>query len=203
MAKLYFRYGTMNSSKSAQLLMVNHNYISSDKHTLVFKPLLDTRSGGHVVSRALSDKVEAIQVAGDNVGGMFALVSDEKPTAVLVDEVQFMQPSQIDELVKIVDLLGIPVMCYGLMTDFQGNIFNGSKRLVEVGAKLEEVKTVCVICDKKAQYNMRLLDGEPVFDGEQVQIGGNESYKAVCRCCYNALKSGEVTVERAHNYQLA
>lgn len=188
MATLYFRYGTMNSSKSAQLLMVHHNYHEQGKRAVIFKSSLDTRSGPYVGSRAINTQVEAIQIGILELGTMFNYVREHKPDCVLVDEVQFMSEVQIDELAKIVDLLNTPVICYGLMTDFQGNLFSGSKRLIELGARLEEVKTVCWYCSHRATFNMRFQNGKPVFDGEQILIGGNDEYKPVCRKCYLTAK---------------
>jgi thymidine kinase len=190
MAKLYFRYGTMNSSKSAQLLIVNFNYTEQGKVAVIFKPLLDTRDGDFVKSRALNGKVPAVLIGVTTLGTMFHYAFNNKPDCVLVDEVQFMSESQIDELAKIVDVLGIPVIAYGLMTDFRTNLFPGSRRLIELGAKIEEIKSVCWYCSRKSIFNLRLTDGIPVFSGEQVQIGGNESYKAVCRQCYLKAKKG-------------
>lgn len=184
MATLYFRYGTMNSSKSAQLLMVHHNYKEQGKTAVVFKSSLDTRSGNFVGSRAINTEVEAILVGLLEVGTMFEYVKEHRPDCVLVDEVQFMSEEQIDELGKIVDLLDTPVIAYGLLTDFQSNLFSGSRRLIEIGARLEEIKTVCWDCSRRAAFNMRIQDGVPVFDGEQIMIGGNDEYKPVCRKCY-------------------
>ena len=184
MAKLRFKHGTMNSSKSAQLIMVDYNYKSQGKSTLVFKPRLDTRDGGIVKSRALGTVVEAILIDSDDSYTMTNLAGTFKPDCILVDEVQFMSPHQIDELAMIVDTLDIPVICFGLMTDFQSKLFEGSKRLIELGAILEEIKTVCTECKARAVNNMRLRDGVPIFDGAQVEVGGNEMYKPVCRQCY-------------------
>lgn len=192
MAKLYFKYGTMNSSKSAQLIMVDYNYKDQGKETLIFKPVLDTRDGAFVKSRALDTKVDAILVEKTLEDFMFKMTQDLMPNCVLVDEVQFMPENQVDELARIVDLLNVPVICFGLMTDFQSKLFGGSKRLVELGAILEEIKTVCWDCKARAVHNMRLLDGKPTFDGEQVQVGGNESYKPVCRKCYRKAKNREL-----------
>lgn len=189
MAQLYFNYGTMNSSKSAQLLMVHHNYVSQGKTVMVFKPKLDTRDGAYVKSRALEDKIPAFSIDSNEYDFMFNLVEKQKPDCVLVDEVQFLTTHQIDELGRIVDLLGIPVIGYGLMSDFQANLFPGSKRMIELGAKLTEIKTVCWYCDAKAVHNMRFYKGKPIFEGEQVMVGGNESYKPVCRACFNKAKS--------------
>lgn len=192
MAKLYFKYGTMNSSKSAQLIMVDYNYKDQGKETLIFKPVLDTRDGAFVKSRALDTKVDAILVEKERDDFMFKKTQELMPNCVLVDEVQFMSSKQVDELARIVDLLNVPVICFGLMTDFQSNLFGGSKRLVELGAILEEIKTVCWDCKARAVHNMRLLDGKPTFNGEQVQVGGNESYKPVCRKCYRKAKNREL-----------
>jgi thymidine kinase len=195
MAKLRFKEGTMNSSKTAQLLMVRHNYIEQGKKVIVFKPQLDTRDGEHVKSRALGEKAPAIMISSFEKGKMFSLTENISPVCVLIDEVQFMPEHQIDELAKIVDLLGIPVIAYGLLTDFQTKLFEGSKRLIEIGAVVENIKTVCWDCSKAAVFNMRLLNGLPVFTGEQVQVGGNESYKPVCRGCYYKAKSQTCGIE--------
>lgn len=185
MAKLYFRTGTMNSSKSAQLLMVKHNYEEQGKKVIIFKPRLDTRDGDKVKSRALHETSPAALVGVSEVNRMFDLVEAVRPDCVLIDEVQFMTPEQVDELGRIVDLLSVPVIAYGLSTDFQTNLFAGSKRLIEIGAKVEEIKTVCWDCNARAVFNMRTSDGVPVFSGQQVQVGGNESYRPVCRSCYS------------------
>lgn len=188
MAKLRYKPGTMNSKKSADLIMTNHNYAEQGKKTLVFKPLCDTKNGTFVSSRALDVKIPAITVGEGVKKGMFHLTKVVKPDCVLVDEVQFMPEHQIDELGEIVDLLDIPVIAYGLLTDFQTKIFDGSRRLIEIGAMIESLKTVCWECKAKAVFNMRLRGGIPIFEGEQIMIGGNESYKPVCRSCYNKAK---------------
>lgn len=188
MTTLYFLYGTMNSSKSAQLLMKNYNYVSEGKKTVVIKPSIDTRDKGYVKSRVLAEKLKAYEIEPTDELKIYNIVADEKPDVVLVDEVQFMTENQIKELAKIVDEFNITVLCYGLMSDFTGHLFEGSKALIENGAKLEHVKTVCVYCNNNANYNMRINDGIPIFEGEQVKVGGNESYKAVCRKCYNDKK---------------
>lgn len=188
MAKLRFKYGTMNSSKSANLLMTQHNYTEQGKKVLIFKPKLDTRDGHFVKSRALNERQPAIMIEVNELDTMFSTTQIEQPDCVLVDEVQFMTPRQIEELGEIVDILNIPVIAYGLMSDFQSKLFPGSQRLIEIGALLEEIKTICFYCNKRATMNMRLLDGEPTFDGDQVQVGGNDSYKPVCRSCFNTAK---------------
>lgn len=193
MAKLYFKYGTMNSSKSAQLLMVDYNYKDQGKTTLVFKPLLDTRDGAFVKSRALGDKIGAEMVGKHEHNFMFNLTRDKLPDCVLVDEVQFMPEHQIEELARIVDHLQIPVIAFGLMVDFKSKLFPGSKRLVELGANLDEIKTVCWDCKTRAVMNMRFLDERPTFTGDQVEVGGNEMYRPVCRSCFRkAQEQGEL-----------
>lgn len=188
MSKLYFRYGAMNSSKTAQLIMVHHNYTEQGKNVIVFKPELDTRSDGVVRSRALSQEVNAITVPKHASMWMLPMIMrtlyETDLDCILVDEAQFLTAEQIDELGKITDLTAIPVICYGLATDFQGQLFEGSKRLFEIADKKEEIKTVCVYCNRKALFNMRTVGDIPVFDGDQVAIGGNESYKPVCRTCF-------------------
>jgi thymidine kinase len=196
-AKLYFNFGTMNSSKTANMLMTRHNYVSQGKKVLIFKPTLDTRDGAVVKSRALDEHVPAEMVGMLDRGKMYKMAKEFKPDAVLIDEVQFMAEFQVDELGRIVDTLNIPVMAYGLMTDFQSTLFAGSRRLIELGAKLVEVKTVCYYCDNKAVYNMRFDGDYPVFDGDQVQVGGNESYKPVCRSCYTKSKDDTLDVRLA------
>lgn len=197
MAKLYFYYGVMNSSKTAQMLMVHHNYKELGRNVLVFKPSLDTRDVGVVRSRALSDEVEAVLVPTGEVGFMPNYIDGLKEpiAAVLVDEVQFLNPSQLSDLEYIVDILGIPVMAYGLMTDFKGALFPASQRLIELGARLVQVKTVCYYCNTAAVYNMRMRNGVPIFTGEQIEVGGNESYRVVCRKCYNRFKENYTDVE--------
>lgn len=188
MASLFFKYGVMNSSKSAQLIMNHYNYAHQGRRTFVVKPSLDTRDVGVVKSRALNDEVDAYLVPKVYIDSILETILNYTPDVVFVDEVQFLTKEYIDMFVNLVDNHNIPVICYGLLTDFKADLFPASKRLIEMGAKLEEIKTVCTCCDKKAVMNMRLFDNEPVFSGESIQIGGNESYKAVCRNCYNKLK---------------
>lgn len=189
MAKLYFKYGTMNSSKTAQLIMVDYNYRDQGKETIIFKPQLDTRDEGIVKSRALNTGVPAITVDASQEGYMFEMTQKLLPNCVLVDEVQFMPEHQIEELARIVDLLHVPVIAFGLMTDFQSKLFSGSKRLIELGAILDEIKTVCWDCKARAVHNLRLLNGEPTFTGEQVEVGGNEMYRPLCRKCYRKARN--------------
>jgi thymidine kinase len=188
MASLYFVQAPMNSSKSAQLLMVAHNYEERNHRVLIVKPSADTRDGVYVQSRALEVKREVDLVVGpDNHWHIYKEVEGSDYAAVLVDEAQFLTAKQVDELGEIVDDLGIPVMAYGLRTDAFTNLFEGSRRLYEIADKFQELKTVCPCCGKKAIINMRLDDNEnPVFDGNQLQPGNN--YMPVCRKYYNKLK---------------
>lgn len=184
-----FKYGEMNGGKSAKLLMTKHMYESTGKKVLIFKPSADTRDGQFVQSRALSEKVPAKIVTPKMMNWMYNEVKSYKPDVVLVDEAQFFQVHQIDELARIVDLLDVPVIAHGLMADFKTELFPASKRLVEVGATLEKIEAVCSDCANPTTFNMRLFNGKPIFEGEQVQVGGNESYKSVCRSCYLKAKA--------------
>lgn len=184
MAKLYFRYGTMNSGKSIEVLRVAHNYEEQGKKVLLFTPVVDDRFGvGKITSRIGMNK-SAIVV--NNQLDMIRMARDERPNCILVDEAQFLNKEQVGQLIDIVDDLDIPVIAYGLRADFLGQLFEGSNALLAVADTIEEIKTVCWYCDKKAIMNMRCKDGEPIFHGEQIQIGGNESYVPVCRKCYAA-----------------
>lgn len=120
---------------------------------------------------------------------MFEMTQKLLPNCVLVDEVQFMPEHQIEELARIVDLLHVPVIVFGLMTDFQSKLFDGSKRLIELGAILDEIKTVCWDCKARAVHNLRLLNDELTFTGEQVEVGGNEMYRPLCRKCYRKVRN--------------
>jgi thymidine kinase len=188
LAKLYFRYGTMNSGKSIEVLRTAHNYEEQGKKVMLFTPFLDDRDGVGTVASRNGMKKEAI-VINDTID-MIELASAEKPNCILIDEAQFLNKAQVAQLTEIVDELNIPVIAYGLRADFMGVLFEGSYHLLAIADKIEEIKTVCWYCDKKAIMNMRCKDGHPVFEGQQIQIGGNESYLPVCRKCY-ALKRKE------------
>lgn len=187
MAKLYFRYGTMNSGKSIEVLRTAHNYEEQGKSVLLFTPAIDNRYGTGLVSSRIGMQKTAVIIDGHT--DMYALAKAQKPHCVLIDECQFLSRSQVDQLTDICDDLDIPVIAYGLRSDFQGQLFEGSLQLFAIADKIEEIKTVCWYCDRKAVMNMRCKDGHPVFEGEQIQIGGNESYIPVCRKCYKGLKA--------------
>ena len=174
MAKLYFRYGAMGSSKTANAIMVQYNYQERGQKALMLKPQLDKRDGLRVVgSRA------GLHTECSYVEEMDSLpLSDYE--CIIVDEAQFLTKPQVERLVHIVDDMGVPVICYGLRTDFQGNLFEGSQWLLAWADSIEEVKTVCW-CGHKAICNARVYNGKVVKDGEQILLGGNESYVALCR----------------------
>jgi thymidine kinase len=185
-AKLYFRYGTMNSGKSIDVLKTAHNYEEQGKKVILFSPAIDTRFGEGVIASRIGIQQKAFTI--DPGTDIYEVTQREAPRCVLVDEAQFLSGEQVGQLCRIVDELGIPVIAYGLRADFQGKLFPGSYELLALADKIEEVKTICWYCEKKAIMNMRCKDGVPVFEGEQIQIGGNESYLPVCRKCYMTLK---------------
>ena len=174
MAKLYFRYGAMGSSKTANAVMVQYNYQERGQKALMLKPQLDNRDGERVVGSR----------AGLHAPCSFVEEMDALPLAEydcpIVDEAQFLTKAQVEALVRVVDEMGVPVICYGLRSDFQGNLFEGSQWLLAWADTIEEVKTVCW-CGKKATCNARVQNGCVVKDGEQILLGGNESYVALCR----------------------
>ncbi len=183
MAKLYFRYGAMGSGKTIDLLKVAYNYEERNKKVILLAPKVDDRYGvGKITTRiGLSRDAEAF----DYKTNLYEFVKKYNYIAdcVLVDEANFLTERQVDELSDVVDYLSIPVICYGLRADFRQNFFPGSKRLMEIADKIEEIKTICE-CGAKATVNMRLIDGKPTIKGDQVLIGGNDSYMSVCRKCY-------------------
>ncbi len=185
MAKLYFRYSAMNAGKSTALLQVAHNYEENKMKVLVMKPKLDTKGKQHVVSRlGMKRKVDIVFAPEDDLVQLVA----KEPFAhcILVDEAQFCTAEQIDQLFRLAVIDEIPVICYGLRTDFMMEGFAGSTRLLEIAHALEEIKTICH-CGKKATCNIRLLDDKPIFDGEQVMIDGSDAkvtYEPACGKCY-------------------
>lgn len=185
MAKLYFRYGAMNSGKTALLLQAAHNYEEQGMKVLIAKPSTDTKGDSNIVSRiGLERKVDFLITPKDNIYTMVKEIKEDIK-CLFIDEAQFLQRNQVDELMQIVIKLNIPVICYGLRTDFQTNGFTGSTRLLEIAHSIEEMKTICK-CGKKAMYNGRLVNGKFTFDGEQIAIDGKEevTYEALCPQCY-------------------
>jgi len=184
MAKLYFKYGAMGSSKTAQALITKYNYEENDLNVWLIKPSADTRDGAQILrSRiGLEAQVEAIAPSVD-VYARFLGSKARRCDVIIVDECQFMTEKQIDQLRSIVDEHNIPVMCFGLRTDFQTKLFPGSRRLMEVADTIQEIKTICD-CGAKATVNARINDGYIVTEGAQVVLGGNDCYIAMCHKCY-------------------
>lgn len=189
MAKLYFRYGAMGSSKTANALMVRYNYKEKGQTPVLLKPRTDTRDGERVIRSRIGLEEPCLYVdefleAMDQPGSStYAGLKNKVYAAVIVDEAQFLTASQVDRLSDIVDDFGIPVLCYGLRTDFTSHLFEGSKRLLEIADVIEEVPTVCW-CGRRAHYNTRIKDGQVVRTGEQIMLGGNETYVSLCRKHY-------------------
>ena len=187
MAKLYFKYGAMGSSKTAQALITKYNYEENDMRVWLIKPSADTRDGAQILrSRiGLEAQVDVITPAID-VYRLFEETKKDQCDVIIVDECQFLVPEQIDQLRAIVNDFSVPVLCFGLRTDFQTKLFPGSRRLMELADCIEEIKTMCD-CGAKATVNAR-IDGEGhiVTQGAQVVLGGNDSYIAMCHKCYIA-----------------
>ena len=184
MAKLYFKYGAMGSSKTAQALITKYNYEENDMKVWLIKPSADTRDGADILrSRiGLEAQVEVIPPSVD-IYARFLGSHSRKCDVIIVDECQFLTEKQIDQLRSIVDERGIPVLCFGLRTDFQTHLFPGSRRLMEIADVIEEIKTMCD-CGAKATVNARINDGYIVTEGAQVVLGGNDCYIAMCHKCY-------------------
>ena len=184
MAKLYFKYGAMGSSKTAQALITKYNYEENDMNVWLMKPGTDTRDGKDVVKSRIGLRSEAQVISPEmNVYEIYRNLWDGKVDAVIVDECQFFTVAQIDQLREIVDDFNVPVMCFGLRTDFQTKLFPGSMRLMEVADTIQEIKTICD-CGAKATVNARISDGYIVTEGDQVFLGGNDAYIAMCHKCY-------------------
>ena len=184
MAKLYFKYGAMGSSKTAQALITKYNYEENDLSVWLIKPSADTRDGKAILrSRiGLAAEVEVMTPDAD-IYDRFRSTRAGHCHAVIVDECQFLVPEQIDQLRAIVNDFSIPVLCFGLRTDFQTHLFPGSRRLMELADCIEEIKTMCD-CGAKATVNARINNGYIVTEGAQVVLGGNDSYIAMCHRCY-------------------
>ena len=188
MAKLIFRYGAMGSSKTANALMVRYNYYERDKRVVLLKTRCEDRDGAKVIKSriGLEEPCEFAEDFLENYGG-------EHYDCIIVDEVQFLAPEIIDRLSNLVDEHNITVICYGLRTDFRSHLFPGAQRLMELADDIEQIRTICW-CGKRAHFNARLLNGEMVTEGEQVQLGGNESYISLCRKHY---KQRKIKAERS------
>lgn len=193
MAKLYFRFGTVGSAKTLNLLAVAHAYQQQHKKAFLIKPRIDTRFGEEFIgSRAGLIQSADLLVDEDSVIPGDILVDCH---CVLVDEVQFLSEGLIEQLRHIATDLNIPVICYGLRTDFRARLFAGSKRLMELADAIEEVKTTCSFCNHKAIFNLKLMDGKPTLAGPTIELGKEEKYIPACSHCYeDAVKSGEISI---------
>ena len=182
MAKLYFKYGAMGSSKSAQALITKFNYEELGMSVWLIKPGTDTRDGADIIrSRIGLESVATVISTEQSIVEEYA--KREKCDVIIADEAQFFTPAQIDELRELVDEQNLPVLCFGLRTDFLTHFFPGAQRLMELADSLTEIKTVCA-CGKKATVNARIADGKVVTEGSQVLLGGNDSYVAMCHKCW-------------------
>ncbi|MEX0150887.1 MULTISPECIES: thymidine kinase [Microbacterium] len=203
MAKLYFRYGAMNSGKSTALLQAAFNYEERGQRVLLAKPAIDTKGADQIDSRlGVSRPVDFLVDPDDDLRTEFRAVAGDaaagaEPVAcLLVDEAQFFTPAQVDDLLRIAVLDGIPVLAYGIRTDFRTEAFPGSARLLEIAHSLEELKTICR-CGRKAIFNARLIGGQFVFDGDQVAIdeeqdAGEVTYESMCAVCYLSASGGRL-----------
>jgi len=192
-AKLYFRYGAMNSGKSTAMLQAAYNYEERGQQVLLAKPSVDTRGDGAIVSRlGVSRPVDFVITPADDVYSRFErqrarvlAATGVEVSCLLVDEAQFLSETQVDDLLRIAIIEGVPVLAYGIRTDFQTVAFPGSRRLLEIAHSLEELKTICR-CGRKAVFNARKIDGRFIFDGDQVAIDGalEVTYESLCGACY-------------------
>lgn len=196
MSKLYFRYGAMNSGKSTALLQAAFNYEERGQYVLLAKPAIDYKGDKNIVSRlGVSREVDFLIRPEDNLRELFSQHSQEAEqktgqviSCLLLDEAQFLTEQQVDQSLEVAVLDRVPVLAYGIRTDFQTKAFPGSRRLLEIAHSLEELKTICR-CGKKAMFNGRLVNGRFVFSGEQVAIDGDKvTYESLCPACYLAKK---------------
>lgn len=189
MSKLYFRYGAMGSGKTTALLQVAYNYEQKGMKITLIKPSIDTKGKENVVSRIGIEKaVDIILLPTEKIIDRMKPI---KPDAIIVDEAQFLTREQVDELYGFTKFYDIPVLCYGLRCDFQMNGFEGSTRLLEIADDIEELKTICQ-CGEKATQNLRLINNQPVFEGNQVVIDDHTQveYEGVCGKCYLKTRRG-------------
>lgn len=183
--KIYFKHGTMNSGKSLDLIRTHYNYTERDMNCIVFKPAIDNRDGVTVVKSRTGSQVDCLNYIGKEQ--LIELIGKQKIDAILFDECQFLKESDIDDIQEICYTYNIPIIFYGLKVDFQSHLFPATKRIIEIADDVQECIGICS-CGKRAKQNLRMLNGHPVFDGELIQIGGNESYVALCNRCYFNLK---------------
>ena len=184
MAKLYFKFGAMGCSKTAQALITKFNYEERNMKVLLLKPAIDNRDGANTVKSRIGLQKEAVAVREDENVYKTYVEKYSDCNVVIVDECQFLTPEQVDQLADIVIEKDVPVLCFGLSTDFTTHLFPGSKRLFEIAESISEIKSVCT-CGAKATVNARIDEnGKIVMEGSQVCIGGNDRYVAMCRKCW-------------------
>jgi len=184
MAKLYFKYGAMGSSKTAQALITKYNYEENNMRVWLCKPSADTRDGAAIIRSRIGLEAQCQVIPPQmNVYEIFLSEKKDACDVIIVDECQFLAEEQIDQLRTIVNDFGVPVLCFGLRTDFRTRLFPGSRRLMELADAIEEIKTMCD-CGAKATVNARISQGYIVAEGEQVVLGGNDCYIAMCHRCY-------------------
>lgn len=193
MAKLYFKFGAMGCSKTAQALITKFNYEERNMKVLLLKPAIDNRDGANTVKSRIGLKEEAVTVtANENLYEMYEN-SFSDCDVIIVDECQFLTPEQVDQLADIVINKDIPILCFGLSTDFTTHLFPGSKRLFEIAQSISEIKSICA-CGAKATVNARIdSNGRIVTEGSQVCIGGNDRYIPMCRKCWLKRQAEEST----------
>lgn len=192
MAQLFFHYGTMSSGKTLEILKDAHNYEAQGRKIVLMTSGIDNRSGVGTIASRIGLHRDAVPIQHEM--DIFAYIkkinaeeekSGDGPIAcVFIDEAQFLERHHVFECAEIVDELSIPVMTFGLKNDFQNNLFEGTKNLLIMADKINEIKTICHYCGRKATMNLRVNNGKPIYEGEQVQIGGDESYYPVCRFHY-------------------
>jgi len=186
MAKLHFKYGTMGSGKTLQLLVIAHNYEHQNKKVLIIKPEVDTRFGYGVIKTRIGMERDADVLLQEDPH-IFNI--PDNTSCILVDEAQFLSTEWVNYLRTISTEYDIPVICFGLKTDFKSELFEASKRLFEVADKIEEIKTVCSNCTRKATQNLKFVDGKPTIVGPSIELGAEEKYLPVCwECYFNSIK---------------
>lgn len=191
MAKLYFKYGAMGSSKTAQALITKFNYEERNMKVLLLKPSIDNRDGEFIVKSRVGLSARATIVsAEDNIYELFEK-NKNNYDVIIIDECQFLTEKQVDELLDIVVYFDVPVLCFGLRTDFATHMFPGSKRLFELADSISEIKSICK-CGSKATVNARMDEnGKIIYEGEQICLGGNDRYVAMCIKCWLKQKKEE------------
>jgi len=190
MAKLHFKYGTVSSGKTLQLLVTANNYERQNKKVLILKPEIDTRFGYGIVKTRIGLEREADILLADDPH-LFDI--PDFTSCILVDEAQFLSTEWVTQLRAISSEYDIPVICFGLKTNFKGFLFEGAKRLLELSDSIEEIKTICHWCTKKATMNLKFVDKKPTTDGPDIELGAEEMYLPACWNCYFAAvsKKGE------------